>query len=136
MSKIQTPKKIRVEDFDAEQQELIRGIGFVINPFMDEVYLILTNNIDFNNLNRELVEIDLNIDSSGNLINLPQIKNKVISKVRGINILKATNLVNPTIYPSSSPFLSWSVNGDILNILNVTGLQNSSQYRLLVELVG
>ena len=41
MSKMQIPKKIRFEDFEGEQQDLIKRLGYALNPFFDELYSIL-----------------------------------------------------------------------------------------------
>lgn len=136
MSKMQIPKKIRFEDFEGEQQDLIKRLGYALNPFFDELYSILNNNIDFNNLNRELAEVTINIDASGNLVNPPQIKLKILYQLRGMNVIRATNLINTNVYPLNSPFVSWTINGTIISILNVSGLQNNSQYSLLLELIG
>lgn len=135
MGKLQIPKKIRTEDFDNDYQDLIDKVGFVYNNFADEVYQALNGQLDFTNLNRQLIQTTINIDSSGKIINNPQIKITTASKIVGINTIRAVNLNNSTIYPTSTPFVSFSLNGSILTIQNVTGLQNSSQYQLTLELI-
>jgi hypothetical protein len=134
--KIQIPQRIRAEDYKSDEQDMVSKLARVISPFLDNVYAVLNKGIDFDNLNRQLVDIDITIDSSGNLVNPPQIKNTTNGSLRGINVINAINLVKPGVYPTTSPFVSWSINGNIINVLNVTGLQASSQYRLTLELIG
>lgn len=134
MSKLQIPKKLRVEDFEQDDQALISKIAFVYNVFADEVYNTLNKNIDYDNLNRQFVTINVFIDNTGKLINPPQIKTLLNGRVRGLNVLNAINLIDSSIYPTTAPFISWTINSDILTILNITGLQNNSQYSLSLEL--
>lgn len=134
--KIQVPKKLRAEDFKSDQQDLINKIAYIYNSFVDEVYNVLNKNVDYDNLNRQIVELTVKIDSSGKVINSPQIKTSLRTKIRGINVLNAVNQDNSTIYPTNAPFLNWTVNEEILTVLNVSGLQSNSQYKLTLELIG
>jgi hypothetical protein len=136
MSKLQAPKKIRIEDFKSDQSDLISKIGFVYNSFADQVYQVLNGNVDYDNLKRQIVTLDITVDANGALVNAPSIKYNLNSKLKGITVLNAVNLVNSNTYPSSHPFISWDLNGSLINIKNISGLQNNSQYRLTLELVG
>ena len=136
MGKIELPKKIRTEDFKSEDSDLIGKIGFVYNSFVDQVFQILDGNLDYDNLKRQIVTLEVTADSSGKIINPPSIKYNLNSKLKGINVLNAINLVNTNTYPTSHPFVSWSLNGSLVMVLNISGLQASSQYRLTVELIG
>lgn len=135
MSKMSIPKKLRVEDFKSDYQEMIGKVSYVLTPFMDEVYSILNNNIDFYNLNRQVVVLNVKIDSTGALKEVPRLRTTVNGKVRGISVINAINAVNPNIYPTSHPFCSFTINGDILTILNIVGLQPDSEYQLTLELI-
>lgn len=134
MSKIQTPKNLRIEDFKGEEKDLIEKIGFVVNPFMNDVYNALNANIDYDNLKRQLIDVSVRIGTSGGLVNPPQIRLTKVGRPRGIQVLNAINLNNPMTYPTTAPFVSWTNTNDIINLLNVTGLQNGSEYRLTLEI--
>lgn len=135
MAKIEVPPKIRAEDYAAEDQELINKIGSVYNNFADQVYQQLTGGIDYENLKRQIVNLDITTDAAGKAVNPPSIRYTVVGRLRGINVLNAVNLVNSNIYPLSHPFVSWTINGALVVVLNVSGLQPSSQYRLTIELI-
>lgn len=134
--KIQVPKRIRTEDFATEDQAVASGIGSVINDFTDEVYRVLNKGVDFENLNRQVTQVVVTMDAAGLVVNAPQIKSTLLTKVRGINVINAVNINNTTIYPTTAPFVSFSTNSNLLTILNITGLQAGSQYQLTLELIG
>lgn len=135
MSKLQIPKKIRIEDFEATYKELVEKIAYAFNPFADEVYQLLNGGLTSASINRQLTDIIVKTNASSLLIAQPQIKLNIVGKVRGINVISANNQVNPSIYPVSAPFVSFTLNANILTILNVSGLQANSEYRLVLELV-
>lgn len=135
--KIGSPKRIRKEDVKPEYGELIDQIGNVINDFNDQVYGCLTNGIDFNNLAQQLVTLDLTVGPTGLLMNPPQIKYNIVrAKYQGSWVINATNLNNSNIYPTSAPSLQTTINGNLVTILNQTGLPPNSQFRLTLILIG
>lgn len=133
--KIEIPRQIRAEDFAEDEQELVSKLSRNLTPFMDSVYRVLDRGVDYENLNRQFMDVDINIDSSGSVSNAPQIKSNLRGRIRGLLVLSANNLVDPSVYPTSAPFVSFTTNANIVTILNVTGLQANSQYRLSVELI-
>lgn len=133
--KVSIPSRIRAEDFKPEEQEMIGKLSGTISGFLDDVYRALNKGIDFENLNRQIVDLDVTIDGSGRLVNSAQIKNLTAGRLKGLHVINAINLNNPGVYPTATPFVSWSINNNLINVLNVTGLQNSSQYRLTLELM-
>lgn len=135
MSKIQIPPKIRTEDFPAEMAETISKLGSIYNNFVDQVTQVINGGIDYTNLKRQVVSLDININAAGVLVSPPNIKYTLGGKIQGINVLSATNLVNSSIYPIAQPFVSFTINGEFVVVLNVAGLQNGSQYRLVIELI-
>lgn len=137
MPKIQQPKRIRIEDFKEENKDLISKLSDLVVPFMDDVFRVLDGNIDFDNLNRQIVDIEVMIDASGKVVNNPQIKTTFkTQKVRGVNVINAVNLVNSSVYPTSLPMVNFTINGNIMTILNIIGLQANSRYKLTLELIG
>lgn len=137
MSKVEIPKKIRAEDFAPDERLMISKISSIYNDFTDSYYYHMTKSIDFNNLNQDFVTTSVIINSSGQVTNVPQIKYNLKNKPRGIVVVSATNMKNPNVYPINTPFVSWDITTQgNLRILNVTGLQNDSQYALSLLLIG
>lgn len=135
MGKIQIPKQIRSEDFDEEQRGLVDKIAGTYNDFVGEVYRVLTNGIDYENLNRQITVITVTMSATGAVLQEPKIKVTASGKVRGVSVLSAVNVNKIDVYPTTAPFVSWSLNANLLTILNITGLQPSSQYQLTLELI-
>lgn len=135
MSKIEAPKRIRAEDYDKDDRALISRLSPSVNDFQESVYQLLNGKIDFDNLAQKIVDVDVQIDGTGLLVNRPQIKSGLIKKVIGIQCITAINLINPAIYPNNQPFISFTINSDIITILNVSGLQNNSKYTLRLQLI-
>lgn len=137
MAKVQQPKRIRIEDFKSEEKELITKLSDMVTPFMDDVYQALDGRLNFENLDRQIVDLEVLIDATGKVINNPQIKTTFKSqRVRGVNVINAVNLANSGVYPTSLPMVNFTINGAIMTILNITGLQADSRYRLTLELIG
>lgn len=129
-------RRIVPENFPEEFQAVADIIGASLNQFQQEVIQVLDHGVDYDNLRRELITVDVRIDGSGMVINRPSIRSTLTSKIRGAIVINSVNLDNPSIYPLQTPFISFTLRGNIIDILNVTGLQNNSQYRLTVELIG
>lgn len=133
-------KRIRSEDFPAEYRQIIDRIAYALNDFQDQTIFNLTKGLDFRNLNQDLKDIDVIIDGSGNIVNPPTIRTNLRTKARLVFVGNAVNLQNPTITPTSQPFISFTVDttadAQLVRVLGVTGLQNNSQYRLSLLIIG
>lgn len=119
------PKFTRItkEDFSKDDRELVGKLAFPINSFMEETRNLFNGNINFNNLNQEIIELSTQVDSSGVPLVNTQIKTS-LNKVIG------TNCIYSSIAPINTPFLTFIQNGQILNISNITGLSQNTQYTL------
>ncbi len=130
-------KRIRTEDFPEEVRPTIEKLGFIFNAFAEQLVNLLNKNIDFQNLNMEVVSLDITTDGSGNLVNPPSIRTTLNTKIQGAICIKADNLTSIGTFPTSQPFVSYSmINNNLISVLNVSGLQNSSTYRLKLMLIG
>ena len=106
------------------------------NTFTNDVYKQINGNLTFDNLDRQLVTMEVKIDGTGKVLNKPQIKLTLASKITGIKVINARNSNDTNTYPLSCPFISYDINEKLVTIKNVTGLQPSSQYQLTLEILG
>lgn len=136
MSRIPNLKRINKEDFDKQYQTLIDRLAFPINSFMEQVRNAFDNNIDFNNLNQEIITLTVTVDLNG----LPNIqtqwKSTLKTKVIGSVVIKASNLVTPGAYSSSTPFINFVQNNTLVNINQISGLQAGDRYELVILSIG
>ncbi len=137
MPRINLPSQIRAEDFSDDDRELAEKIGSPYNSFADDVYKQVNGNLTFANLDRQLVTLEVRIDGSGAVINKPQIKLTLNSKITGTKVINATNLDSSTTYPTACPFVNYDIgNQNLITIKNVSGLQPNSRYNLTLEIIG
>ncbi len=137
MGKLQIPSKVRLEDHKAEDRDLVDKIARSVNPFMDDVYRQLNGNLGFDNLNRLLATVEVKIGAAGEVLNEPQIRTASLkSKISGLVVIYAENTTNSAIYPTNSPFISFSTGTQTLTIKSITGLPSNSIWKLVVEIIG
>jgi len=138
VAKFNAPKRIRIEDFDEEFQELVGTLGFDINDFLERLFVVLNNGqLGFDNINRRVETVRVELDGSGDLVSQQKIRGKLNGKVLGLEVIKADNVDDPdNTFPTSAPWISWTYNNDIITITKITGLQASSKYDLVLELIG
>ena len=131
---IDSVKRINVEEFKDEDKEVAERIGNVYNYFAEQVTNTINGRLDFENLDRNLVQLNVIVDANG----LPVTQTRFSSNigVTGTNIVRADNLTNSTSYPSSAPFITYTASGDGFYTVNhITGLVPNNRYRLVVELL-
>lgn len=132
--KIDNVKRIIKEDFPEDQQDLVDRLAYSLNPFMDQVEKVVNGNLGIDNLTRQFISITLENDSSGDLKYPVQFKTN-LTRPMGMPVIRAENITNPAIYPTNQPFISFSTNGNLVTILNVSGIQQDNKYRLTLEVI-
>lgn len=130
-------KKISKEDFEEEYQELIDRLAFPLNSFMEQTRNALDGNLDFNNINQEVVSLDISVDVNG----IPKIITKYASnlntRVIGHQVIAAVSVNNPTtVFATNQPFINFIQNANLVTINKVTGLPVDERFRLTVISVG
>ena len=103
MPKLNNTRNIRAEDFDDEYSQLISQLGSILNSFMQEVVELSDSRIDFDNRVETIKTIDVTVDSSGIPTQTPFNVNVGKTGVKGIQVIRAYNLTNSSIYPTSQP---------------------------------
>jgi hypothetical protein len=120
-------RRIKKEDFPEDAQQLIDKLGYILNPFMDEVINLFKKNIDFSNLKESLLSVTVKTDTTGKVVGKPTVKSTFIPQ--GLICINVTNSKNPTEIILSSPYISFTVNNaGAIEILHVSGLSVNSEY--------
>jgi hypothetical protein len=135
MARLNNVKRIITEDFEPQYQTLISKLGYVLNQFMSDTVNIVNGNIDFDNLNQNLIEFDISIDSNGKPLKVTSV-NVGKASPRGLTVIRAQNLTNSTSYPTSTPFISYTpIGNQSVTISHVTGLVPNVTYKLTVIVI-
>lgn len=133
--KITNIKRIVKEDFKAEDRELIDKLSFVLNPILEQLNNAFNKNIDFDNLNRELITFEVTLNAQGMPLSALEIKSSLKTKCKGLNIMSVTNLTD-SAYPTGAPFITFTLNGSNIQIQHITGLLANKKYRIVMESIG
>lgn len=134
MPKLSDIRRIIPEDFSKEAQEVIEGVAGSYNEFADEIYQVVNGQLDFDNLARSKISIDLSFDSTGKPVGNASISSG-LSFVSMLHIGKIQNLTN-AVRISQVPYLDWSFQGNgIVKINYGVGFTAGVKYRLTLELI-
>lgn len=136
MSRLIDVKRITVEEFAAEDRPLIEKIAFPINSFFEQVRNALNKNIDFNNLNQEIIKLDVIVESNGVPNTLTRFKSNLKTGVQGLICIAAINRSNASTRPTGAPFITFAQNENLVTIQHITGLQSGEKYGLTLISIG
>lgn len=123
------------EDFAEDDRELVEKLAFPLNAFFEQVRNLLTKNIDFQNLNMELVTLTVST-VSGVPISQTNFKITLKNRMAGAVCISATNLDVPSNYPVTGPFMSFTQNEKIVTADHISGLQDNQFYKLVFMVIG
>lgn len=130
MARVPDFKRIAKEDFDETQQPLIEKLAYPINSFFEQVRNAFNKNIDFTNINQEIIEFTVQVDVNGNPLTPLQFKSTLRTTVQGMTCIRGENLTSLGIPVVNTPFATFSPNGNIVVISNIKGLTANERYKL------
>jgi len=133
--KIQGIKRITVEEFKPDEQQLVGKLSFILNNFMEQVTNVLTNNIDYDNLNREVINFSVVTDATGKPKNPLQLQLTLRTRLKGFNVLKADNIQDGASL-TGAPFIVYTTNGSLVTVTQVLGLPADKKFSFTVEAIG
>lgn len=129
-------KRIIVEDFKSDDRETVAKLATILNAFMDEVVELSRKNINFDNLNRSLVTIDISVDATGKPMGVTQI-NTNLTTYKGKNIVDVQSLKAGVANVISTPYLDCTPQGNgIVRINKIYGLPVGTKVRVTIEFIG
>lgn len=135
MAKVTNLKRINKEDFPVEDHEFVGKLAFILNPFFEQIVTAFNKNIDFDNLNQEFIFFETEVDDKGKPKKDREIKTLLRSRPRGIMCVSANNLTDNTPV-TGAPFISYTINNNVISIQNITGLPANKRFRLSLIIIG
>lgn len=131
-------RRIFKQDYKPEDQALVDQLSYTINTGFDPVYEALNNRLTFSeNFRSTLVSLNVVVDATGAPRASTTFKLAFTDAVIGVQVLKASNSTNTRTYPTGAPFISFRQSGQVLEILNITGLTAGDTWNItLVALTG
>lgn len=137
MPKISNIRRIIPEDVDkdATPVEIVETIAGSYNDFADELLEVINGGLDFENLSRRKITLDISFNSSG----IPlgnAVVNTGLPFVSILYIGKIQNVTNPASRITQVPYLDWTYQGGgFLKINYGVGFTAGVKYKLTLELV-
>lgn len=100
---------------------------------MEQTRNLFTKNIDFDNLNQELITLRVQTDKTIKPLAKLSFKSTLKNKIRGVIVVSASILTNNnTSFLQQAPFISFSQNNNIVSVENISGLAAETTYDLLL----
>jgi hypothetical protein len=137
MPKLSDIRRIVPEDVDNKStpSEVVETVAGSYNEFADELYQVINGQLDFDNLARAKISIDITFDPTGKPLTSSTIVSG-LSYVSMIHIGKVQNLTNTSEKLTQVPYIDWSFQGSgIVKINYGIGFKSGNKYRLVLELI-
>jgi len=107
--KVTNLKRLVVEDFESDDQEMITKVAFSYNPLIEQITQAFNGNIDFDNLNQEVLTFEVELDATGKPKADIELRSSLRGKPRGTVVIRAENLTLDGTFPTAVPFITFSI---------------------------
>jgi hypothetical protein len=132
MTRLTNVQRIIIEDFQEEDRDTVSKLANILNYYMTQNTDIINGRLDYDNINKELVTLEVTVDAKGTPIQATNFSSS--QGLIGGTVLRAQNLTNSVIFPLSQPFVSFTpIQAGLYRVSNITGLQPNNKYRLTYE---
>jgi hypothetical protein len=131
--------RITEEDFKDTEQEMVQKLAKALNPFLEQISLAMSNNIDFDNLNQAVVNYSVEVKSGGVPKSNTSLSHGLKGKPKGIICVSARNTSGSSAVPTGTPFINFSFNGSdysTLKIDSISGLPADTKFDLTLIIIG
>lgn len=129
--KLANVRRIIVEDFPSADRPAVAKLSYILNSFMDGVVELADNNVDFTNLKQEMITLRITAQADGTPTQTVKFSTVRTNNVSGACVIRATNITSPSVYPTSTPFLSVTpVSSKLFSIAHITGLTPGDVYEI------
>ena len=136
MGQISNIRRIIVEDYEKDMQPTIERLSNTLNNFMEEVVNLSRGNIDYVNLDRTKIVLDVSVDANSKPINLSQIQTG-LSSFSGSIIINVQGVNSSTDVVISTPYLDCTYQGNgLVKINRIFGLPTAKKMRVTIEFIG
>lgn len=138
MAKLPSFKRLFKSDYPTDQQNLVETLSSSLNIGIESLYEALNKKLTFkDNFLGSTKEVLLEVGISGE----PKITtgfslDGLTTPIEGLMVVRAENLTNSSVYPTSGVFVSYTQSGGSIIINHVTGLQANNKYKLKVIALG
>lgn len=131
MAKLPSYRRINIQDYPKENQELVDQLSVSINYGLEALYEALNGKLTFaDNFGSPAKDIDVQVDSTGKPQTKTIIKKSDTNRISGLVAIRVQNLTNSGVYPSSGVLISYTETSDTITVDNITGLPPGYIFRI------
>lgn len=135
--RLQSYRNIKREDFDPQYQGLIDRLSFTINSSFESLFNTLNGQSSLtDNILCEVDTFTVTVDSSGKPLTSTQFTTKLVNGTKGSTVIAATSTGSTPVYPTGTPFVSFSKAANTLTVTNIAGLPAGTQFNITVIIWG
>jgi len=126
-------RKLVTGDYPKKYEDLVEPLAFVLNPFIESLLNALNRGLSFNdNFNADYKDIEVKLP-----LNNYRLLHNVKGKVSGVIVARVLNLENNAQTLTTAPHVDFTlVDEQVIQITNITGLEQNVRYKLRILLLG
>lgn len=131
MGKISSQRRIFLNDFKEDYQELVNQLSVPINTNTEILFQTLNKNVSLqDNMYAEIKDLTVTVNSSGTPLGTSQFQSSLGTAILGMQVLRARHSTDNNTFVTSAPFISFSQLGKIVTINNIAGLPANETFVL------
>lgn len=131
--KLQSFRRLFSSDYNAQYKDLLDSLSGTINSGIEALYNALNNNLTLaDNLACTVGTITVSVDAKGVPTNTITLKLANTLTVQGVLALSVVDNTNSASFPLGGVTISYTINGQTINITNITGLIVGHSYNIKV----
>lgn len=134
-----TFKRLTKQDYKESDRDLVDRLSVSLNIGIETLYQLANKRISLaDNIQAVTKSFEIKVNAAG--IPVSGVTNisvgTTLTSVVGVTVLRAQNSDNSTIYPTGSPFISFTQNGNSIDINHIAGLPANNTFLLTIVIWG
>lgn len=112
---------------------MIQKLSVTINNGFENLYNALQQNVSLgDNIACTVKQVTVTVDSTGTPTTTSSFSVTTTGTLTGLTVMAAANQTTPTVYPTGTPFITFTQNSQLITITNITGLPANNSFQLTV----
>lgn len=126
MGRLNTIKRLVIEDYPKNYQDLLQGLFFVLNQYLEQVYSLFNKGLNFND-NFQALDTEATFTAPANNF---KVQMTLKQNPKGCMVLRVDDLTDSSAILTSAPFVQFTNSSNEVIINNITGLVSGHKYRV------
>lgn len=131
MSQIPPLKKIIVEDFPKQYQDLVGRLAYPFNTAIENIVQTVNGQLTFDNFTWQYKSVTFTVNPDGSLPSSAAFALDTTGKPLGMSIIQVTNNTSVTTQLTAAPFATYTItSSNQVNFNQITGLVANNNYTI------